>query len=536
MRSAAALLLVLLTGPLAAPAAWAQSRLAAGFDLPGAASVITAALTFIAPRALDPVTVRQLALWGLSAPASLDATLSTDVSDGAAILLQSGKPILTRPLPASDDPAAWAALVAAILAGAADASPDFRAAGTQGALASFFDELFNHLDPYSRYVPPAAAEGDRARRSGEAGPGVTVIHTGPAVRGAFVVAAVNANGPGAEAGITAGDRILAIDGQPIAGEDLDTVQSLLAGEEGSTLTITLRGRRGPVRTLDVERAVTPPETVFASRSNDLLLIRITAFSVDTDQRLETELERYLTPPAARTVRGVVLDLRGNRGGLLRQAVAAINLLLSHGAIATTAGRDPDANHQWVAAAGDVTDGRPVIMLVDGRTASAAEIMAAALADNGRGVAVGSATLGKGLVQTIGTMPGGGELFVSWSRVLAPGGWPLQSLGVLPQICTSLGEDALAQQLQDLERGSQPMAAALARHNAARAPLPAAEALALRSPCPAAEARDADLTAARFLLAHPAAYEAALLTPPPFPTAPTAAANRETTASPAPTTR
>ena len=185
----------------------------------------------------------------------------------------------------------------------------------------------------------------------------------------------------------------------------------------------------------------------------------------------------------------------------------------------------------------MTDGRPVIMLVDGRTASAAEIMAAALADNGRGVAVGSATLGKGLVQTIGTMPGGGELFVSWSRVLAPGGWPLQSLGVLPQICTSLGEDALTQQLHDLERGTQPMAAALARHNAARAPLPAAEAIALRSPCPAAEARDADLTAARFLLAHPAAYEAALLTPPPFPNAPpTAAANRETTAPSAPTTR
>ena len=89
---------------------------------------------------------------------------------------------------------------------------------------------------------------------------------------------------------------------------------------------------------------------------------------------------------------------------------------------------------------------PVVVAIDGRTASAAEILVAALTDRGRAVAVGSTTLGKGLVQTIAPLPDGGELFVTWSRVLAPRGWPIQGLGVLPQVCTSLGEAAVQRQL------------------------------------------------------------------------------------------
>ena len=91
-------------------------------------------------------------------------------------------------------------------------------------------------------------------------------------------------------------------------------------------------------------------------------------------------------------------------------------------------------------------------MVDGRSASAAEILAAALADQGRAVVVGSSTLGKGLVQTIGPLPDGGELLVTWSRVLAPLGWPIQGLGVLPQVCTSLGVDSLMRQLAELAHG------------------------------------------------------------------------------------
>jgi carboxyl-terminal processing protease len=154
----------------------------------------------------------------------------------------------------------------------------------------------------------------------------------------------------------------------------------------------------------------------------------------------------------------------------------------------------------------------VVVIVDGRSASAAEVVAAALADRGRGVVIGSSTLGKGLVQTIAPLPDGGELFVTWSRILAPRGWPIQGLGVLPQVCTSLGHDALNAELAALAQGRQPMAQALAIHRAARAPLPPTQVLAIRRYCPAAEGRESDLDTARTLIRDPAAYAAALLPP------------------------
>ena len=168
---------------------------------------------------------------------------------------------------------------------------------------------------------------------------------------------------------------------------------------------------------------------------------------------------------------------------------------------------------WRASPDDVTDGLPIVVLVDGRTASAAEILAAALQDQGRAVVVGSATFGKGLVQTIAPMPDGGELFVTWSRVLTPSGYPLQGLGVLPQICTSLGQDQVAAQMASLADGHLFLRAAVLRHAAARAPVSPPQMIELRAPCPAAEGRDSDLRVAQTLLDDPAAYNAALLRPP-----------------------
>ena len=506
MRAALAFLVLMIAAP-----AWGQTAapLRERYQASTVAGVVTAALLFITPRALDAVSVPQLALWGLRAVTTLDPALTAELRDGTLVLLR-GEQVLFQRAAVQDVPAAqWGTAIADLIGAAWAASPSVRQAGTQGCITSFFEELFNHLDPYSRYMPPDAAEADRARRSGEAGPGLQVNRRGTA----FVVTGLNQDGPAAEAGIRVGDRIEAVDDQPVRGETLDTVLDMLSGIEGTEMTLMVRGRDGQARLVDLERAVVPPETVFASRSGDLLLIRITGFSRDTDQRLARELQRFLSGPQTRTIRGVVLDLRGNRGGLLRQAVAATNMLLDTGTVATTAGRNPLASHEWQAGTGDVAEGRPLVVLVDGRSASAAEIMAAALADQGRAVVAGSSTLGKGLVQTILTLPDGGELFVSWSRVLAPQGWPIQGLGVLPQVCTSLGADNLAQQLASLAHGELRMAAALGRHRAARAPLPAAEIVEMRAACPAAEGRDVDLATARSLLARPGSYNAARLLPP-----------------------
>jgi carboxyl-terminal processing protease len=284
---------------------------------------------------------------------------------------------------------------------------------------------------------------------------------------------------------------------------------MLTGREGSEVGLRVRGLDGAIRDLLLTLAYVPPETVFSTRDQDLFVVKLTAFDGNTAERLSQALEAGIvaTPPPAE----IVIDLRGNRGGLLRQAVTSVALLAEQGVIASTAGRDPQATHDWrIDGGGDLTHGAKLVLLVDANTASAAEIMAAALADLGRGVVVGSSTLGKGLVQTITSLPDGGELYVTWSRVLAPKSWPIQTLGVIPQVCTSRGADDLRHQLDDLAGGRWDLAEAVGHSRAARAPLPMARALELRQPCPAAEGGDLDLEAAHFLATHPAAYRAALI--------------------------
>ncbi len=486
--------------------AQAQTQIGAGLDQERMTAVYAEALTFMAPRILDPVSVPQLTVWGLQGLTTLDPALRIGVRDLHLQLFRLDATVLETPTPRDDTPLAWARTAALITAAGYPLSAPLRRAGTQGIIQVFFDEMLGRLDPYSRYVAPLQAGEDRARRAGRAGIGLT-----PGLRGRLVdVRDVIRDSPAAIAGIRAGDILLAIDGQRTQDQDPATVAALLSGPEGSAVTVSWRGRDGRTRDAQMIRVMVPPETVFAQRAGDLVVLRITSFSGTTASHLALSVQDAMSEP--RPVHGIVLDLRDNRGGLLHQAVTAADTFLPAGVVATTIGRDPDASHIWRSAEGELAENVPLIILVDGRTASSAEILAAALADRGRAVVVGSSTVGKGLVQTIDPLPDGGDLFVTWSRVLAPLGWPLQGLGVLPQVCTSLGTDALNRQLADLSEGYQPMTAALRRARAARAPVPPSEVLDIRAPCPGAEGRAADLEAARTLIANPAAYAAALLPP------------------------
>jgi carboxyl-terminal processing protease len=479
---------------------------ASGWDSKLAAQVYLTALTFMAPRTLEPVALAQLTIWGLRGLTALDPALSVEARDGQLVLSSAGRVVasVAAPLPAEDRPAAWVDATISLTTSAWNASVAVRRAGTTGILRAYFDELFNHLDPYSRYVPPYDAGDDRARRTGLAGAGITLVRQGNAV----VVKSVIADGPAGLAGLRAGDRILEVDDQKVGSETAATVSEWIAGPEDTIVEVVYRSRDGRIHNIELLRAMVPPETVFSERVGDVLILRITSFSRRTDARLASELQRGMAGP--RPPAGLIIDLRGNRGGLLREAVAVADELLPSGLVATTSGRDPESSRVWRSGDGQIVTDIPVVVVVDGRSASAAEILAAALADRGRAVVLGSVTLGKGLVQAITPLPDGGELFLTWSRVLAPLGWPIQGLGVLPQVCTSLGQEVLNRQLANLTEGSQPMAPAIARHRATRAPVPTAQALAIRDGCPAAEGRDSDLQVARYLIAHPTAYAAALL--------------------------
>lgn len=489
-------------------------------------AVTGTALAYMAPRTLEAHLTGQLAIWGLRGITTLDSRLVAEWSPttNPAILRLSlgGKLLASLPPPPQGDAEAWGQAIGQLSRSAWDASEPVRRAGTQGILRSFFDELFNHLDPYSRYVSPSDAEADDNRRNGRAGIG---IELGRSAAG-FVVRKITPGSPAADAGIRTGELVLEIDGEPLDGADLPAVTALMAGPEGTLISLTLRApggapgsapgsaRKRAPRSVDLVRNLITPPTVFAQRQGDLVIIRIASFSRDTADALTHELDRLLT--ANRPARGLVIDLRGNRGGLVRSAVDAADSMLAQGVIATTAGRDPDAVHEYRADAIDVSYGLPIVVIVDGRTASAAEVLAAALADQRRAVVIGSATLGKGLVQTILPLPDGGALSLTWSRILAPLGWPLQALGVLPQVCTSLGEETLKRQLAELVQGRQPMARALTHHREARAPLSPSDILEIRNACPASEGRDQDVSTAKYLIETPAAYGAALIPQPASP--------------------
>ena len=494
------------------------SIVATHFDTGRATTILTAAFSFMLPRTLEPATPRNLALWGLDGLPALDPRLSTLVHGDDVDLRLGTATLLSRRAPDTGDAQGWAALAAAVADAGWTASPVLRAAGPQAIISSFFDELFNHFDPYSRYAPPAEGSRQTAWLEGSAGLGVELGSRA----GRAVITHVKDDGPAAEAGLQPGDAIEAVDGQSTRGQTPDTVARWLAGPEDTDTVLTVRTVSGRVRDQRIPRRIVTPETVYADtigagRAGSWLRLRITGFTHDTDRRVETELLRALRDPGhARTPTGLIIDLRGNRGGLLRQAAQSADLLLGGGVVAVTEGRDPEASTTWLSRPDDITGGLPLVVLVDGRTASAAEILAAALQDHGRAVLIGSATLGKGLVQTVTTLPDGGALYVTWSRVLAPAGYPLQALGVLPQICSALGSETLASELHDLAAGRLDMLPALLRHAAIRPGAAPATILGVRAACPAAEGRDQDVLTARRLLASPKLYAAArlALSPPP----------------------
>ncbi len=481
-----------------------EAQALAGFDTQVATSVYTAALSFMVPRILDPEPVSRLTQWGLRGLTALDPKLATDLRDSRLRLFSQGRMLMEVPVPKDEAVAGWVQVAVGLTNAAVAVSLPVRRAGTTGIVQAFFDELFSHIDVYSRYVAPAEAGEDRERRAGRAGIGMSVMQKGKVA----TVAEVVRDGPAAVAGVRPGDTIVAVDGVSVRGVDAALVSAQIAGPENTSLTMTWRGKDGKQHESAFVRVLVPPDTVFGNRDDELLIVRIAGFNNTTDTQLAHTLQDGLA--GDRPTEGIVLDLRGNRGGVLRQAVTIADMLLPDGLVASTAGRAPEAEHVWNSTPGELAEGVPVVILVDGRTASAAEVLAAALADRGRAVVVGSSTFGKGLVQTIAPLPDGGELFVTWSRILAPRGWPIQGLGVMPQLCTSLGDAATQRQLDSLVDGDQSMKAAIIAHRNARAPVPPARVPAIRDACPAAVGGDADLAAARILIADPVAYAAALL--------------------------
>ena len=208
------------------------------------------------------------------------------------------------------------------------------------------------------------------------------------------------------------------------------------------------------------------------------------------------------------MRGVILDLRGDPGGVLDQAVAVSDLFLNSGRIVSTRGRNPESYQSYEATPGDIAHGLPMAVLINGNSASASEIVAAALQDNDRAVLIGSNSYGKGTVQTVPRLPNNGELTLTWARYYAPSGYTLNHIGILPSICTNAGDEDATDLLAELGNGALQPVPVVARN--ATSPDDTAALDKLRDTCPSYKSeRAVDLQVAIRLLTQPRLYEEAI---------------------------
>jgi carboxyl-terminal processing protease len=478
-------------GPAAASSYYDQTR-----------DMFVTGMTDIDAVYIDRVDLGELTIAGLRQLHELDPAIGLDSAGSAVKLEVAGREAASFDAPEPEQAAEWGSLAADYVEAARASSATLAKADLEKVYEAVFDGVVKKLDGFSRYAGTIAADENRASREGFGGIGVRIAVADGKVR----VVSVMKYTPAQRAGVLADDEIVAIDGQSVAGFDQNKVVDRLRGPIDSEVALTLMraGGAAPLE-LRMARAHIVPETVVYEREGDAAYIHLFGFNTDTAIRLEREIdeaEREIGPAFA----GLVLDLRDNPGGLLDQAVEVSDLFLEEGRIVSTHGRHPDSHQYFEATSGDVLGSRPIVVLVNGNSASASEIVAAALQDSGRAVIVGSNSFGKGTVQTVLRLPNDGELTLTWARFHAPSGYTLNKLGVLPTVCTS-GRPA-AEVFADLS-GDRLKPVPIVQRNAIE-PTDIEAMDRLRADCP--QVRDepnADLDFALRLIHAPQLYERAV---------------------------
>lgn len=294
------------------------------------------------------------------------------------------------------------------------------------------DGMLTSLDPHSNYLSPDDAEQMRVQTRGEfGGLGIEVTQEEGFVK---VVSPIDGT-PADEAGIETGDFITHVDGESILGLTLDKAVDLMRGPVGSEIVITVV-REGEPDPFDVTivRDTIKLTAVRARTEGASVVLRVTTFNDQTFPNLKAGMEKQIEEAGGiDKVNGFVLDLRNNPGGLLTQAIKVSDAFLNEGEIVSTRGRNPQDGERFNATPGDLAEGKPLVVLINGGSASASEIVAGALKDHHRAIVVGTKSFGKGSVQTVMPLRGDGAMRLTTSRYYTPSGRSIQALGVSPDI-------------------------------------------------------------------------------------------------------
>ncbi len=292
--------------------------------------------------------------------------------------------------------------------------------------------MLSNLDPHSSYFDPRTFAAIQVKTEGQyGGVGLIIGLDESLVR---VVSPIE-DSPASRAGIRAGDHILSIDGKPTTGLKLDDVQDRLRGPAGApvTLGIMREGVKDPFE-VSLTREIIAVEGVTSRREGDVGYIKIPAFNERTDSGVRTAVAS-LKKKIGAGLRGYVIDLRDDGGGLLEQAIAVSDDFLDGGEIVSVRGRNKEDVQRFDAHPGDIADGKPLIVLMNGGSASASEIVAGALQDHRRAKIAGSVSFGKGSVQTVIPLDDGkaGALHLTTARYYTPSGRSIQTTGIVPDL-------------------------------------------------------------------------------------------------------
>ncbi len=395
----------------------------------GAKAVFAVGYNAIAAKYIEPKTARALAIEGLEGLSDADPTLAIEERGGLLWLVQNGRLLRVGVTPRPQNLDAWATLSADFLAvSLANRSPKAKADAAAFTTA-MFKRVMESLDSHSRYTNGKTSIRRRENRRGYIGVGLHVQQ----FEDSFIVTKVLSKSPAENAGIQVSDKILEIGGTPAAAVKLEDFPNRLRGPIHSRLSLVLK-RRGvakPIKTI-LHRQKLFTATVHYERRKTIAYFRLSSFNRNTARSLARHLLWIEGQPDAPL--GIALDLRNNPGGLMDQAIAVADLFLKSGRIVSTHGRHPNSSQTYNAVASDVGTALPIVILLNGKSASSAEIVAAALHDQGRALVVGSRSYGKGSVQTILPLPNGAEITLTWSRLYTPKGNALAT-GVEPDVCT-----------------------------------------------------------------------------------------------------
>ena len=292
--------------------------------------------------------------------------------------------------------------------------------------------MLTSLDPHSSYLSPDDAADMRLQTRGEfGGLGIEVTQEEGWVK---VVSPMDGT-PADAAGMMSGDFITAVDGQSTLGLTLDEAVEMMRGPVGSEIIITVV-REGQSEPFDVSiiRDTIRMTAVRARTEGDTVVLRISTFNDQTYPNLRDGLTAQIEEAGGiENVNGIVLDLRNNPGGLLNQAVYVSDAFLEAGEIVSTRGRLPSDGDRYNATPDDLANGLPIVVLINGGSASASEIVAGALQDHRRAIVIGTQSFGKGSVQTVMPLRGDGAMRLTTARYYTPSGRSIQSLGISPDI-------------------------------------------------------------------------------------------------------